>query len=126
MPTQPGECWRSPWSLMDALAPKRQICGMDRQTLRDWVHRYNDEGLVGLSDRKAPGPTSPLSVKQQAEVTPLVRSASDPVEHGVVRWRRTDLSHVIKTRYGVQLAKRSVSAWLARLSFRHISVRPLP
>ena len=21
------------------------MCGMDRQTLRDWVHRYNTEGL---------------------------------------------------------------------------------
>src|SRR5271169_4902385 len=25
-----------------------RICGMDRQTLRDWVHRYNDEGGAGL------------------------------------------------------------------------------
>ena len=28
-----------------------ETCGMDRQTLRDWVHRYNAEGLPGLSDR---------------------------------------------------------------------------
>ena len=26
-------------------------CGMDRQTLRDWVHRFNEEGLDGLFDR---------------------------------------------------------------------------
>src|ERR1700759_5646869 len=26
-------------------------CGMDRQTLRDWVHRYNESGLDGLSDK---------------------------------------------------------------------------
>ena len=26
-------------------------CGMDRQTLRDWVHHYNAEGVAGLSDR---------------------------------------------------------------------------
>lgn len=33
------------------------LCGMDRQTLRDWVHRYNAESLVGLSDRRgAVGP----------------------------------------------------------------------
>ena len=32
-----------------------RICGMDRQTLRDWVHRYNDEGLAGLRDRAAAG-----------------------------------------------------------------------
>ncbi len=41
-----------------------QTRGMDRQTLRDWVHRYNVEGLAGLSDRKAPGPTPRLSAGQ--------------------------------------------------------------
>ena len=24
-----------------------RCCGMDRQSLRDWVHRYNEEGLGG-------------------------------------------------------------------------------
>ena len=28
-----------------------RLCGMDRQTLRDWVHRYNEEGIEGLRDR---------------------------------------------------------------------------
>ena len=28
-----------------------ESCGMARQTLRDWVHRYNAEGLAGLSNR---------------------------------------------------------------------------
>src|SRR3954453_15094496 len=28
-----------------------RAAGMDRQTLRDWVHRYNAEGLAGLRDR---------------------------------------------------------------------------
>jgi putative transposase len=25
-----------------------RAAGMDRQTLRDWVHRYNESGLAGL------------------------------------------------------------------------------
>ena len=29
-----------------------QSCGMDRQTLRGWVVRYNDAELAGLSDQK--------------------------------------------------------------------------
>ena len=99
-------------------------CGMDRQTLRDWVHRYNDEGLAGLSDRKAPGPKLRLSPEQQAEVADLVRSGPDLAEHGVVRWRRADLSQVIQARFGVDLAERSVGALLARLGFAHVSVRP--
>ena len=28
-----------------------QASGMDRQTLCDWVHRYNEEGLAGLANR---------------------------------------------------------------------------
>ena len=101
-----------------------ETCGMDRQTLRDWVHRYNDQGLAGLSNRKAAGPTPRLTAEQQAEVAALVRSGPDLAEHGIVRWRRADLSQVIEARYGVQLAERSVGAMLARLGFRHISVRP--
>jgi hypothetical protein len=30
--------------------------GMDRQTLRDWVHRYNETGIAGLLSRLAPRP----------------------------------------------------------------------
>lgn len=32
-----------------------QLNGMDRQTLRDWAHRYNDDGVVGLRSRVSPG-----------------------------------------------------------------------
>jgi transposase len=32
-----------------------QVGGMDRQTLRDRVHRYNADGLAGLVDRPRPG-----------------------------------------------------------------------
>ena len=99
-------------------------CGMDRQTLRDWVHRYNGDGLAGLSDRKAPGPKPRLLPEQQAEVATLVLSGPDLAAHGVVRWRRADLSKLIETRYGVCLTERSVGALLARLGFRHLSVRP--
>src|SRR4051795_12677427 len=31
--------------------------GMDRQTLRDWVHRFNEVGVAGLLSRRPPGPT---------------------------------------------------------------------
>ena len=99
-------------------------CGMDRQTLRDWVHRYNELGLAGLSDRKAPGPTPRLTAGQQAELVELVEKGPDLAEHGVVRWRRIDLARLIETRFGVRLAERSVGGLLRRLGFRRLSVRP--
>ena len=102
-----------------------QACGMDRQTLRDWVHRYNDEGLAGLSDRRAPGPTPRLTQAQRAEVAEWVRQGPDLAEHGVVRWRRIDLARVIEQRFGVVLAERTVGTLLRRLGFRRLSVRPV-
>jgi transposase len=99
-------------------------CGMDRQILCDWVHRYNAEGLEGLYNRAAPGAQSRLSPEQEREVAELVRTGPDLAKHGVVRWRRIDLAQVIEQSYGVKLAERSVGALLHRLGFRRISVRP--
>lgn len=99
-------------------------CGMDRQILCDWVHRYNAEGLDGLRNRTAPGAKPKLSAEQEREVAELVRRGPDLAEHGVVRWRRIDLAAVIEQRYGVKLAERSVGDLLRRLGFRRISVRP--
>jgi transposase len=99
-------------------------CGMDRQTLRDWVHRYNAQGLEGLHNRTAPGARPKLTGEQEREVAELVRKGPDVAEHGVVRWRRIDLSRVIDKRFGVKLAERSVGDLLRRLGFRRLSVRP--
>ena len=45
-----------------------KIGGMDRQTLRDWVHRFNAEGLMGLLDHWTSGPTPRLKPGQLAEL----------------------------------------------------------
>src|SRR5205807_2733452 len=101
-----------------------ETCGMDRQTLRDWVHRYNAEGLRGLHDLKTPGPKPKLTAEQQAELAKLVEAGPDPVRHGVVRWRRVDLRDELERRFGVKLHERSVGKVLAKLGYRRLSVRP--
>ena len=98
--------------------------GMDRQTLRDWVHRYNAEGLVGLYDRRRPGPKPRLTPEQAAELETVVERGPDPARDGVVRWRRVDLQALIAARFGVRLHERSVGKVLRRLGFARLSVRP--
>ncbi len=99
-------------------------CGMDRQTLRDWVHRYNAEGLSGLSNRPPPGRKPCLTQEQMAELAALVEEGPDPDRDGVVRWRRVDLRAIIAERFGVSLHERSVGKLLRRLGFARLSVRP--
>ena len=101
-----------------------RTCGMDRQTLRDWVHRYNAEGLTGLRDRVAPGPAPKLSAAQKAKLVEFVEAGPDPARHKVVRWRRIDLRDELKRLFGVELHERSVGKILASLGYRRLSVRP--
>ena len=49
-----------------------KTCGMDRQTLRDWVHRYNAAGLTGLRNRKSSGRPPKLTAAQKAVYVELV------------------------------------------------------
>ena len=99
---------------------------MDRQTLRDWAHRYNAEGVAGLSDRPGrPGPKPCLSPAQEAEVERWVEAGPDPAEHGgLARWRRVALRDRIERRFGARLHERTVGKLLRRLRFRRLSVRP--
>ena len=101
-----------------------RLCGMDRQTLRDWVHRYNGEGLAGLFDRPHSGRPPRLTAGQEAEVVQWVRQGPQLSEDGVVRWRRIDLARKIEKHFGVRLAARSVGSLLRRVGFRRLSVRP--
>ncbi len=78
-----------------------RIGGMDRQTLRDWVHRFNERGPDGLKDNWSKGNPPRLSSDQQAELTRLVETGPDRAVHGVVRWRRIDLQRLIAECFGV-------------------------
>lgn len=99
--------------------------GMERQTLRDWVHRYNAEGLAGLRGRVGEtGPKRRLSSEQKAKVAEWVRHGPDLTKDGVVRWRRADLARAIAERFGIVLAERSIGHVLRRLGFRRLVVRP--
>jgi transposase len=101
-----------------------ESCGMDRQTLRDWVHRYNSGGLAGLAN--LPGGARPrrLDVGQMAELASWVEAGPDPAVDGVVRWRRRDLGRRIEDRFGVAVHERTVGKYLAALGYRRLSVRP--
>ncbi len=101
-----------------------RVGGMDRQTLRDWVHRFNERGPDGLINAKSPGRRPKLSAEQKEELRQLVEAGPDPEKDGVVRWRCADLKRVLGKRFGVDLSAVSLGRVLKKLGFSHISARP--
>ena len=83
--------------------------GMDRQTLCDWVHRYNASDVSGLATGRRSGRPSALNEAQMAELKEIVIKGPDPEKDGVVRWRCVDLRAKIASHFAVTFHKRSVA-----------------
>ena len=98
--------------------------GMDRQTLRDWVHRYNETGITGLLPRLAPGPAPKLTAAQMTELRELVVAGPDPEKHQVVRWRCVDLRAEVTRRFSVTVPERTIGKWLRKLKLTRLQPRP--
>ena len=98
--------------------------GMERQTLRDWVHRYNDAGVDGLKSRSSPGRTPFLTEGQKAELKALVIKGPDPDIHQVVRWRCLDVREEVVRRFSVTVHESTVGKWLHQLKLTPLQPRP--
>ena len=98
--------------------------GMDRQTLRDWVHRYNETGIDGLVSRKPPGAAPKLTKAQMAELRELVIAGPNPKTCKVIRWRCVDLREEVAKRFTVTVPERTIGKWLRKLKLTRLQPRP--
>ncbi len=98
--------------------------GMSRQTLRDWAHRYNAEGVDGLRSRKGPGRPPFLSDAQMEELREMVLKGPDPERHVVIRWRCADLCAEVAQRWSVKVCEQTMGTWLRRLEMTRLQPRP--
>jgi transposase len=100
------------------------IGGMDRQTLRDWVHRFNEAGPEGLLNRKSSGAPSKLNPDQRRALAAIVEQGPIPAIHEVVRWRLLDLKQWIWDEFAIELDQSTVSRELKALGFVKMTARP--
>jgi transposase len=97
---------------------------MDRQTLRGWVHRYNEAGQDGLISRAAPAPQPKLSTTQMDELRTLVIAGPDAAIHRLVRCRCVDLRAEVASRFRVTVDVRTIGKWLGKLRLTRVQPRP--
>jgi transposase len=98
--------------------------GMDRQTLRDWVIRFNRQGPDGLINIPSPGVPPRLGKRHRAFLVRLVEEGPIPAVHGVVRWRACDLIMRLHEEFGISVSDDTVYRALKDLGFSHVSARP--
>jgi transposase len=101
-----------------------KIGGMDRQTLRDWVIRFNGQGADGLINIPSPGVPPKLGKKHRALLARLVEEGPIPAVHDVVRWRACDLIMRLHEEFGLSVSDDTIYRALKDLGFSHVSARP--
>jgi transposase len=100
------------------------IGGMDRQTLRDWVIRFNEQGPDGLVNIPSPGAPAKLDDEHKAFLVGIVDEGPIPAIHGVVRWRACDLIMRLHEEFALSVSDDTVYRALKELGFSHVSARP--
>ncbi len=100
-------------------ATAAKLAGMDRQTLRDWVIRYNERGVPGLGDRWGAGRPTAVDDGQLAVVKAAILQAASRAGDAKPALRIVDVAALIEERTGVAIASRertgSCRRWACRI-----------
>jgi transposase len=98
--------------------------GMDRQTLRDWVIRFNAEGVEGLRDRPRSGRPPFLNPGQMAAFKAMVLRGPDPERDGLSSWTAKDLCRLVEHRFGAAYSENGMLDLLHGLGLSWQKTRP--
>jgi transposase len=105
-------------------AAAARAAGMDRQTLRDWVIRFNAEGVEGLRDQPRSGRRAWMTEGQQAAFRAIILRGPDPERDGVSAWRIIDLCRIAEERFGVAYREGGMRRLVKSLDLSWQKTRP--
>ena len=106
-------------------AQAARAAGIERQSLRDAVLRFNAEGLAGLLDRPHGHRPEVLSEGEQAMLVPRVLVGPAPERGEQSSWTLPDLCRFIEERFGKTLGPQSMSRGVRRLGLSKQKARPV-
>lgn len=96
----------------------------DVQTLRDWVIRFNAEGIDGLKRRPHPGRPPKLAHDKQVRLALVVEMGPCADWDEVVRFRLVDIKTMAQEHFNVEVCENTIASYLKRAGLSHITARP--
>jgi transposase len=113
-------------NVLDGMSRKAaaRAAGMDRQTLRDWVIRFNAEGVEGLRDQARSGRRPWMNEGQQAALKAIVLRGPDPERDGVSTWRIIDLCRIAEERFDITYREGGMRRLVKALDLSWQKIRP--
>jgi transposase len=118
--------WHAIWLLLRTDQPRTpdqvaQVVGVSAVSVRATLHRWNEHGPQGLTDRRATNRGRPtLSESQQAELFAALKKR--PPDGGL--WSGPKVARYVATRWGVTVRPQTGWRWLRKLGFTLQVPRP--
>ncbi len=100
------------------------LLGDAPRTVAYWIHRFEDEGLAGLTDADRPGRPRRLSSEQLELVNTALRKKPADFGLGGNLWDGKTLSKFVSKQWGIKLGVRQSQRIFRQLGFRLRKPRP--
>lgn len=102
-----------------------RLLGDAPRSVENWVHRFDQRGLAGLTEGERSGRPARLDEKQVKEINRVLRAKPSDAGMRVNLWDGKTLSAWIHKTYGVQLGVRQCQRLFRQLEFRLRKPRPV-
>ena len=102
-----------------------RLLGDAPRSVENWVNRFDQQGLAGLTEGERCGRPSRLDEKQVKEINRVLRAKPSDAGMKVNLWDGKTLSAWINKTYSVQLGVRQCQRRFRQLEFRLRKPRPL-
>jgi transposase len=95
-----------------------RLLGLAPRTVEYWVHRFEEQGVAGLQERKRSGRPQRLSARQIRGINRALQLDARQFGMDVTKWDVKTLSSWIDQQYGVALGTRQCQRLFRKLYFR--------
>ena len=102
-----------------------RLLGDAARSVEYWVHRFDQQGLAGLTEGERPGRPSRLDDKHVKDINRVLRGKPSDAGMRVNLWDGKTLSGWIDKAYGIQMGVRQCQRLFRQLEFRLRKPRPV-